>query len=206
MPIVTYAFMALLAVVFILDYLILVPKGTKRWNARYLIFGKHAEPGEKFELISKGRTTFNQALCMKGSAVRRGQLWRMVTSALLHGGLAHLAGNLITLYVVGGFLEPRLELWAYILVLVCGPIFSNIGNLRVLGNEFGFGASSSTFAMIGVVVAIMLREPGLFASFSLALKLVLVINGLFNIITDKWGLTEHLFSFAGGILLAFAII
>lgn len=206
MPMVTYAFMAILLAVFVLDYLVLVPKGTKRWNARYLLFGKHAEEGERFELIGKEGTKFNQALCMKGSAVRRGQLWRMVTSALLHGGLAHLAGNMVTLWLIGGFLEMQLGTWKYILVLVCGPIFSNIGNLRILGNEFGFGASSTTFAIIGVVTAMLLRSPGLFGTLSLPIQICLIANGLFNAVTDKWGIVEHAFAFIGGILLAFALL
>ncbi|MCL1952208.1 MAG: rhomboid family intramembrane serine protease, partial [Oscillospiraceae bacterium] len=112
---VTYMLIALLAVIFVLDYLVFTPGGIEGWGVKDILFGKQ---GGSFELISKQPNRFTDALCLKTSGVKKGQLWRLVSSMLLHGGLFHLAGNCAALWFADAFAERQLGPWRYVLVLL----------------------------------------------------------------------------------------
>ena len=50
--------------------------------------------------------------------VRRGQYYRILTAAFLHASWQHLLMNMIALYNLGSFLEPRMGCLRYLLVLL----------------------------------------------------------------------------------------
>jgi membrane associated rhomboid family serine protease len=55
------------------------------------------------------------------TAIARLQLWRMVTSQFLHAGIAHLAMNMLGLYIFGGLVEVALGKRRYLFFyLLCG--------------------------------------------------------------------------------------
>ncbi|MDR2687418.1 MAG: rhomboid family intramembrane serine protease [Oscillospiraceae bacterium] len=200
---VTYILIALLAVIFILDYLVFTPEGIKGWGVKDILFGKQ---GDSFELISKQPNPFAGVLCMKTSGVKKGQLWRLVSSMLLHGGLFHLIGNCAALLSAGAYVERQLGPWKYVLVLLCGAVMANLWTMRVFGNEFGFGASGAIYGAIGVLVAMLLRNPQLIAAFSWPARIYLGLYVLANVGPDKWSLVEHGGAFIAGIGLAFVFV
>ena len=200
---VTIVYVSLLVIMFILDYLVFPPKGVKRWDWQYLVFGKRRAAGESFEYIRKQATPFNQTLCIKTSAVRKGQLWRLASSAFLHGGLFHLASNCAALLSAGALVERQLGWWKYIVVLLSGAVMANLWTMRVFSNEFGFGASGSVYGAIGILTAMLLLNPQLIGEFSWPWRVYLLLYVLSNAAPDKWSLVEHGGAFVAGIGLAF---
>ena len=199
---VTYIYLAVIWLMFIVDYLVLPPKGVKRWGFRYLVLGK--EGGT--ELINKQATPFNQALCLTTSKIKKGQLWRLVSSALLHGGLCHITANSLALWFAGRFVEQQLGPWKYLLTLLVGAVMANLWGMRVFSNEFGFGASTAIYGMIGILAAMFLLNPQLMLAFSWPARIYMLLYLLSNALPDKWSLVEHGGAFIAGLGLAFVLL
>jgi membrane associated rhomboid family serine protease len=93
-----------------------------------------------------------------------GEWWRLVTSGFLHYGIAHLALNMIALYVLGRDLEPvfgKLRFSAVYLVSMLG------GGVAVYlfgaVNTVVAGASGAVYGLMGAMLVAVLRlklNPG----------------------------------------------
>ena len=199
--VVTLCLIALLAVMYVLDYFVF--SSVKGWGVKDILFGKQ---GAHFEPISKQPTRFTSALCLRTSSVKKGQLWRLVSSMLLHGGLFHLLGNCAALLSAGAFVERQIGPWRYIIVLLCAAAMANLWSMRVFSNEFGFGASGSIYGPIGILVALLLKTPQLFGEISWPSRIYLLLYVIFNTGPDKWSLVEHAGGFMAGIGLAFVLV
>ncbi len=81
-----------------------------------------------------------------------------VTNMFLHGGMAHLIGNMWTLYIFGDNVEDRMGKWRYLLFyLLCGVIASYTHYLLNTGSTIpAVGASG---AISGIMGAYMLMFP-----------------------------------------------
>jgi len=199
---ITYGIIAILAVIFVLDYLAFPPKGEKRLHWRYLLLGQHAK---QFD-IKKDCGPLRTAMHMNSKAVRAGQVWRLFTPLLFHGGLWHLATNCAALWGVGGFVERQLGPWRYLLVLCCGGIFSLLlATIWFPKAESGIGASSAVYGAIGITTAMLLREPQLFQSFSLPVQIYLLCYIGSNLFFEQSWLA-HSSGFICGIGLAFIML
>src|SRR5205085_2056774 len=60
-------------------------------------------------------------------AIRRGEVWRLVTPILLHFGIAHLVFNMIWLYQLGGLVELRKGHLAMAAIVLASAVVSNLG-------------------------------------------------------------------------------
>jgi len=200
---VTYSIIALLVVVHLLDYLVFAPKGAKRWSYSYLVLGKQGNRGFK---VGKQPTPFNRALCLDAPAVRRGQLWRLVSYLSLHFGLIHLALNCAALWAMGGLVERQLGAWRYLLVLLASGLF--VGVMTVVhfpDSDFGQGASSAIYGALAVLAIMLIREPQLLEAISWPGRVFLLIYVLSNVV-DPGSLFPHGFSFLAGVGMAFILL
>ena len=86
--------------------------------------------------------------------------WTIITSLFVHGGLWHIAFNMISLYFVGNIIIKLLGEQNFLKVYFSGGILGNVFYL-FLGNPstLGFGASGAIFALVGVLVVIMPKLP-----------------------------------------------
>ncbi|MDR2687022.1 MAG: rhomboid family intramembrane serine protease [Oscillospiraceae bacterium] len=186
-----------------LDYLVFSPKGVKRWSYSYLVLGKQGNRGMN---VGKQSTPFNRAICLNAPAVRRGQLWRLVSYLSLHFGLFHLAVNCAALWAMGGLLERQLGPWRYLLVLLASGLF--VGLLTVIhfpASEFGQGASPAIYGALAVLAIMLLREPQLLEAISWPGRIYLLLYALSNVV-DPGNLFPHGFGFLAGVGLAFILL
>ncbi len=82
--------------------------------------------------------------------VREGQVWRLFTPALLHGGLFHIFFNLAWLLTVGVQMEKRLGAGRYLLFILLTAAVSNVCQYLMGGYNF-LGLSGVICAMIGFI-------------------------------------------------------
>lgn len=111
---------------------------------------------------SRARHVYDM-LANNPDAVRRGELWRLFTYALLHDqrNATHLIVNMLSLYSVGSFLEPllgrkRLAL-LYFGTAVAGGIASTI-----LTDGQSVGASGAVWGLMGATLGLLQGRHSIF--------------------------------------------
>lgn len=60
-------------------------------------------------------------------AIARGQVWRLVTPALMHANIMHIAFNLYMTFQLGALVESRRGSWRFLLIVLATAALSNIG-------------------------------------------------------------------------------
>lgn len=68
--------------------------------------------------------------------IREGEVWRLFTPALLHGGFFHIFFNMLWLIALGGQVENRLKKIRYIALLLLIALFSNTSQYLMSGPAF----------------------------------------------------------------------
>jgi rhomboid protease GluP len=94
------------------------------------------------------------------SSIARGEVWRLVSPALLHGGVDHLIGNAIALYILGMGCEHVFgrarALVLFVATAVVGSLFSCASDLPSVG------ASGAVFGLMGALAtAVVVRRDDL---------------------------------------------
>ncbi len=134
-----------------------------------------------------------------GPLVADGEVWRLVTGAFLHGGIFHVAMNMVGLWFLGEWLERE----------VGGPRFALIYGVSLLGGALGVmlldpnaatvGASGAIYGLFGALLAGM-RSQGLDALRS-PLGFILGINLLITFTIPNVSIGGHL----GGLAMGFVV-
>ena len=91
---------------------------------------------------------------LSASAVRDGELWRVVTALTLHADIGHIFANSFFGTVFGLFVGRHLGSGlGWLMVLCCGAL-ANFTNAWIQPDAFrAVGASTATFAALGLVPA-----------------------------------------------------
>ncbi|MEM6751455.1 MAG: rhomboid family intramembrane serine protease [Cyanobacteria bacterium P01_C01_bin.38] len=134
-------------------------------NATYLIIGLNLAV---FALeIRFGGSTNIYTLYNLGALVPRqvlaGDWWRLFTATFLHLGWLHLITNMLGLYFFGRFVEFILGIKQYLFVYLMTGIGSMLAVtwMSILGYsqaQFIVGASGAVMGLVGVSIAIFLRD------------------------------------------------
>ena len=97
-------------------------------------------------LLAQGR--------LDAGAVMSGEIWRVVTALTLHGDIAHIMSNSLFGVIFGLFVGRHLGSGlGWLLVLICGAL-ANMLNALIQPESFrAIGASTATFAALGLVPA-----------------------------------------------------
>ncbi|MDB5351070.1 MAG: putative rane protein [Planctomycetota bacterium] len=90
------------------------------------------------------------------AAVKRGQLWRLITPIFLHFGVMHLVFNMLWLYQLGGLIELRKGHLAMAALVLVSALVSNLGeyfwDLQRHGADYPIrfgGMSGVVYALFG---------------------------------------------------------
>jgi GlpG protein len=60
------------------------------------------------------------------AAIRAGEVWRIITPCLMHGGWMHLIMNMLAALNLGRLLEIRLGVWRYIVLILLTGCLANV--------------------------------------------------------------------------------
>ena len=172
----------------------------------------------------------NYALLFMGADytpfVLNGEVWRMITSSFLQGGILHLFLNMYALLIVAGFIEKFFGRRKLLTIYVFSALFGSIASL--LGNVFEFwsnggvgviqsisvGASGAIFGMVGVLLGNRAKrsiyEPQLGVD-SQQLVSIVVYNMLIGIVVNLIGggsyinIWAHFGGLIGGFILGLLV-
>lgn len=90
--------------------------------------------------------------------INRGEIYRLITSTFLHGGIIHILFNMSALNIIGKEVEyiygSKKYILIYILSALSGSLFSYLFN----PNSVSVGASGAIFGLLGAMLVFGLKE------------------------------------------------
>jgi membrane associated rhomboid family serine protease len=137
------------------------------------------------------------------------QWWRIITSAFLHGGLVHIGVNMISLWVLGRFIEAIAGSWRMTVIYFVSMIASGLGvvYLSSAANAMvpTLGASGAIFGLFGALFAIgfKLGKPGM--QLIRANLGILILNLVITFAVPGISWQAHVSGLAAGFLLTLLI-
>ncbi|HUR16422.1 MAG TPA: rhomboid family intramembrane serine protease [Candidatus Limnocylindrales bacterium] len=100
-------------------------------------------------------------LALDKEAVMRGELWRLFTVTLVHGGLLHLLFNLYALYIVGPLVEAMYGRTLFVIFYVLSALGGSIASYLFIPGV-SVGASGAIFGLFGLIfVSSYIHRPAL---------------------------------------------
>jgi membrane associated rhomboid family serine protease len=153
-------------------------------------------------LNDPGGSLFNKWL-LYGPAIDHGDWWRLITAAFLHGGLIHIAFNMLALWWLGAPVEMVLGRARFIGLYLVSGLAGSAGALVANPNAFTVGASGAIFGLLGAGLILEWQATGSIAGNYLTL---ILINLAISFAVPGISIGGHVGGLIGGILatLAFA--
>jgi membrane associated rhomboid family serine protease len=138
-------------------------------------------------------------------AVQNGEIWRLVTSMFIHGGVMHLAGNIFGLMLAGVLLEAALGSIPFaVCYFICG-IAGSIASVVWHKATVSIGASGAIFGLWGVLLGLSLlkstKVPIGRKEMMKAALFILGYNLLFGLLSGGIDNADHIGGLVCGILI-----
>lgn len=194
MPIFTLTFCALILVIYILDNFIVIPN-TEAVTLKEKLWSGH----------NKGY--INHTLHLSEKKIKKGQVWRLVSSSLLHIGTWHIVSNITATLIVGYAVESQLGSLKTALCFIGSAFVSGLYMAFVYKLHEGEGASTGIYGLIAVFVMLAVKNGTVFFSpvptIALIILAIYTVGGMFMGKATAW---EHISGFAGGLLMGLILI
>ena len=101
-------------------------------------------------LLQRGGSGFTAQFIQNNTEIARGELWRLVTAAFLHGSVLHIAFNMYALYLFGPPIERRFGTIPFIALYAAAALVGGVTYLYVGGlGGLALGASGAVFGLFG---------------------------------------------------------
>ena len=136
-----------------------------------------------------------------------GEVYRLFTSMFLHFGIAHLANNMLVLFVLGGRLERTVGKIPFLLIYLLGGMAGNVLSLAWDFHTGNFpvsaGASGAVFAVLGGMIYVLIRMRGRVEDLSTRQILIMAAFSLyFGYASGGVDNAAHIGGLLGGFLIA----
>jgi membrane associated rhomboid family serine protease len=154
--------------------------------------------------ISSGGGSLYRDGGLFGPAVAHGDWYRIVTSGFLHGGLWHLAFNMIALYFLGSLLEPAIGTPRFLAVYFVSLLAGSFGALLLSPDALTVGASGAVFGLLSTAF-IFARHRGL-EQIAGQIGFFIILNIVFTISSSYVSVGAHLGGLVAGVLCGFLIV
>lgn len=194
MPIFTITFCAIIFIIYILDNFLIIPKTENVTLKEKLVTGHN-----------KGY--INHALHLSEKKIKCGQVWRLVSSALLHVGTLHIVSNITATLIVGCAVESQLGTVRTLVCYIGSAFISGLYMTFVYKLHEGEGASTGIYGLIAVFVILAIKNGTVFFSpvpgLALVVLAIYTVGGMFMGKATFW---EHVSGFVGGIITGMLLI
>jgi rhomboid protease GluP len=98
-----------------------------------------------------------ELLAKDNEAIRQGELWRLLTAGLVHGGVLHLAMNMMVLNDVGRLVESLFGARKFLVLLWASVLGGSLASFATNPNP-SVGISGGLFGLVGAMLAVGLRH------------------------------------------------
>ena len=194
MPVFTIAFCVIIFVIYMLDTFFLIPK-TETVTLKEKLWSGH----------NKG--CINHALHLSEKKIKKGQIWRLVSSSLLHVGTVHIVFNTVAIFIAGWAVESHLGTVKTAVCFIGATLVSGLFMAFAYRLQEGEGASPGIYGLIAVFVILAFRSGTVFFSpVPWAALIILAIYAVSGMLMGKATAFEHLSGFVGGMLMGLILI
>jgi membrane associated rhomboid family serine protease len=139
-----------------------------------------------------------------GPSVASGEWYRLLTSAFLHAGLFHIAGNMILLFFLGRILEPAVGTPRFVMLYFVSLFAGSFGALLLSPDSLSIGASGAVFGVLAATFVIA-RGRGVDALAS-TVGILILLNLAFSFGVRGISVGAHLGGLIAGGLCALVIL
>lgn len=194
MPFFTITFCAIILIIYVLDNFVIISK-TEMVTTKEKLWSGH----------NKGY--INHALHLSEKKIKKGHVWRLLSSSLLHIGTWHIISNITAMLIVGYAVESQLGALKTTLCFIVSVFISGLYMAFVYKLQEGEGASTGIYGLIAVFVILAIKNGTVFFSPVPAIALiVLAIYTIGGMLLGKATAFEHISGFVGGILIGLILI
>ena len=137
-----------------------------------------------------------------GPYVADGEWWRLLTAAFLHGGLIHLAFNMLFLWWFGRSLEAVVGSARYIAIYLVSALAGAAGALLISPTTPTVGASGAVFGILGAGLVLERSRVYVFGGQAL---FVIAINLVLSFVLSNISIGGHIGGLIGGALAMLAL-
>jgi membrane associated rhomboid family serine protease len=148
-------------------------------------------------------------LAKDNQAIREGEVWRLLTAGLVHGGALHLVMNAAVLSNVGAFVERLLGSRRMLAVLWGGVLSGSLASFAT-NPARSVGISGGLFALVGALLVVGVRHrralpPPARRMLVRAPVEIIVLNVALGLVLPVIDNAAHLGGLAGGIALGLGL-
>jgi membrane associated rhomboid family serine protease len=137
-----------------------------------------------------------------GPYVARGDWWRLITAAFLHGSIIHLGLNMLALVWLGGPVEKYIGSLRYLGLYFVSGLAGSAGALIATPTSPTVGASGAVFGILGALLIIEYQQTGSVTGQAFTL---ILINLAFSFTVAGISIGGHIGGLIGGILAMLAM-
>ena len=141
-----------------------------------------------------------------GPLVKDGEIYRLVTSMFLHGGMVHIVCNMYSLYVIGPKAEDFYGKWKFLVIYILSGISGGLLSVAMNDNVVSIGASGAIFGLFGALIYMGYNHRNYLGSMVRSQIIPIVIYnlliGFFISGIDMWG---HIGGLIGGLVISYIV-
>ena len=105
-------------------------------------------------LVDQLYPQFYEYTALFGPLVQSGEVWRLFTVALVHGGLTHLFFNMFSLLVLGNPVEATLGKARFLIIFFVSLLTGSLSSVYLSSYPYvSVGASGAVFGLFGAFIA-----------------------------------------------------
>ncbi len=194
MPVFTITFCVIIILFYILDNFIVIPK-TEAVTFKEKLWAGH----------NKG--FINHALHLSEKKIKKGQIWRLVSSSLLHVGTVHIVFNIVAVFIASRAVESQLGAIKTAICFIGATLVSGLFMTFIYKLQEGEGASPGIYGLIAVFIILAVKNGTVFFSpihwTALIVLAIYTVSGMFM---GKATAFEHISGFTGGLLMGFILL
>jgi rhomboid protease GluP len=136
--------------------------------------------------------------------IARTEVWRLLSSAFVHGGALHFGVNMFVLWKIGPEVEELYGRLRFVVIYLVAAVSGALGSVCAHPLTVDVGASAAIFGIFGAIVACSWRRPTLFPPGHLSLQTkmlvgLLVYSAIFSLIDSTMDHAAH----AAGLIAGF---
>jgi membrane associated rhomboid family serine protease len=159
-------------------------------------------------LLLPPETLFDR-LAKDNGAIREGEVWRLLTAGLVHGGALHLVMNAAVLSNVGAFVERLLGAPRILAVLWGGVLAGSLASFAT-NPQRSVGISGGLFALVGALLVVGIRHrralpPPARRMLVRAPVEIIVLNVALGLVLPVIDNAAHLGGLAAGVVLGLVL-